>query len=1314
MNAIKNLIYCVFYFFYLFVYYCMTERSPRSMPSVESAISPPRAKHTHSVSFSNGKPPDEMDNGNNDINPSSFGKLPFPLEMDNMSQSSASSLPKPVTKHMEVQENSLDRLPSVIQPLQQNSLSLGDLQELTDDDDEKLDDDSIAESGSIALATAKHFTSILPDGFSFDNEDTQNPLTQLICSQNRKRVPNWDEVLLYIQSNPMQCKRLHGWDEELPLHWALREKAPVYIIEPLLKNFPEGSACRGRHGALPLWYALGTPREFDDMETIVDLLLKEYPHGVRVKVDKLLPIHMAVKLGVAEKIIGMLLDLDLPFTDDGFPVTYHAFSWSWLIEHTGIKYINIVKEVILKHPSIAQELAKAQTERGTLALQIGHKDMRQMVFNEAFFCGRYEISTTHPIHKSASVVVVHAMDHKADLSYAQAFDDQMTALRNASELDGQSEEAEKSEMDEHQFIAALQRVGGYVDGSADDLRRIFGNNGIQGGKMNTMSKNEFVRYCNGVFHSPREVVIKFMTSEFSFLKEYNARASCNLDCRYVVSILNTLSGKTLNEEITKLDLASVKSMDGFNYGIVMRVAERSLESVCIHEDLDTLHICKIMRDLALSLQHIHARGMCHGDVRMRNAMRIGKRYCLIDLTASANLEIFYIQDADMFGSKFRTAMLPPEMFVKLSPHGESCIGKYWSNSENFDERWPHVKPVRTHMGTYTVRAYDLDSKTKRPRDLHLLPYSPLSASISLDMWGYGLLLYNLCCGEPLLYSSRNDDIVNPADYAAAALWTEASLQKKIDANILDPIAADLIMQLLQPNPECRPSSMKQVLEHVYFSALDDGVRKSVNGQKMEEIFTAHAMRTHEDGNSFNVNDTQSPMSREKVRRVSTPIKEISGPVYEISSRSVFSEVKRSHQILRRFLFGSSDTYIPTCFIIVNQKLNQLEKKKNGTPPEDMSKKNIQADSQSEESDEGEEKSQLIVHHGSSQSFFRKNQTVTARRWYNYFYTIAAAQRRNDSSTTDIIAEEIKKMSVEEELYLYFMDEITMQIIHPDKNSKKLDGTVYPLRITDGAEFIPKVFPLMKVSLHAIAAFRDMEVMCRSFGFPPDSLEDVDIHSVNCLGEISALSAEKDFEDTTRIIEESGLLNVVATTPKKQSDVSGQSTPPRDMGMRDASLYKILASRVLTEDNIHTGSKNSCIKELGIFFAAHDVANGYGKLQKVQIKDSIVTYTTKSCIEKFMKSASEDKGDEKKRTGQSKRNSNDSVLSNPVGGSGAVSVEEVNDNVMHLRDDIQRLQRIVERLNKREEQRLADESNSSFFFSRGNNSQENNGNCCSIS
>ncbi len=72
----------------------------------------------------------------------------------------------------------------------------------------------------------------------------------------------------------------HGWDAELPLHWAISERAPLFIIEALLEIYPEGARSKGRYGALPLWYAIETiGRDENDLIRLIQLLLQLHPQG---------------------------------------------------------------------------------------------------------------------------------------------------------------------------------------------------------------------------------------------------------------------------------------------------------------------------------------------------------------------------------------------------------------------------------------------------------------------------------------------------------------------------------------------------------------------------------------------------------------------------------------------------------------------------------------------------------------------------------------------------------------------------------------------------------------------------------------------------------------------------------------------------------------------------------------------------------------------------------------------------------------------------------------------------------------------------
>ena len=102
----------------------------------------------------------------------------------------------------------------------------------------------------------------------------------------------------------LDANKPHGWDAELPLHWAISERAPLFIIEALLDIYPEGylflflyyfqikmiineliysnlgARSKGRYGALPLWYALETDgRDELDLTRLIEILLKLHPQG---------------------------------------------------------------------------------------------------------------------------------------------------------------------------------------------------------------------------------------------------------------------------------------------------------------------------------------------------------------------------------------------------------------------------------------------------------------------------------------------------------------------------------------------------------------------------------------------------------------------------------------------------------------------------------------------------------------------------------------------------------------------------------------------------------------------------------------------------------------------------------------------------------------------------------------------------------------------------------------------------------------------------------------------------------------------------
>ena len=65
----------------------------------------------------------------------------------------------------------------------------------------------------------------------------------------------------------------------LPIHYAAQNKAPVEVVVALLKAYPEGAREKDGHGQLPLHYAAANQVPLE----VVDALLKAYPEGSRKK-----------------------------------------------------------------------------------------------------------------------------------------------------------------------------------------------------------------------------------------------------------------------------------------------------------------------------------------------------------------------------------------------------------------------------------------------------------------------------------------------------------------------------------------------------------------------------------------------------------------------------------------------------------------------------------------------------------------------------------------------------------------------------------------------------------------------------------------------------------------------------------------------------------------------------------------------------------------------------------------------------------------------------------------------------------------------
>jgi ankyrin repeat protein len=87
-----------------------------------------------------------------------------------------------------------------------------------------------------------------------------------------------------------QATEIRGLYNRTPLHWVLRERPPMDVVELLLNSAPETLRMKDDHGWLPLHLACFKGASLE----VVKLLIEDYPESTMVRDDAgWLPIHVA-------------------------------------------------------------------------------------------------------------------------------------------------------------------------------------------------------------------------------------------------------------------------------------------------------------------------------------------------------------------------------------------------------------------------------------------------------------------------------------------------------------------------------------------------------------------------------------------------------------------------------------------------------------------------------------------------------------------------------------------------------------------------------------------------------------------------------------------------------------------------------------------------------------------------------------------------------------------------------------------------------------------------------------------------------------
>ena len=165
-------------------------------------------------------------------------------------------------------------------------------------------------------------------------------------------------------------------------------------------------------------------------------------------------------------------------------------------------------------------------------------------------------------------------------------------------------------------------------------------------------------------------------------------------------------------------------------------------------------------------------------------------------------------------------------------HGNICLdscGKFGNNG----------KLMQTTGLTSTGHTFQASS---RPNSIQCLPpelihtmqsHNTIVASASIDIWSYGVLLYETFMNRPL-YSTL-DQALTWSTKEVACIVEDLIMIGGVDAS-----GADLISQCLSPSRLDRPVSMIEVLDHPYWSILRKKKQRSTGKSRFLSYFSRSA------------------------------------------------------------------------------------------------------------------------------------------------------------------------------------------------------------------------------------------------------------------------------------------------------------------------------------------------------------------------------------------------------------------------------------------------------------------------------------------
>ena len=324
-----------------------------------------------------------------------------------------------------------------------------------------------------------------------------------------------------------------------------------------------------------------------------------------------------------------------------------------------------------------------------------------------------------------------------------------------------------------------KKEGDYLE-EWDDASHVSGLSRVSSRSNNSMlSKSSQVNINERMKQIKKEkgqqVIAKLTSRSDVVERELKIRKDFQLSRHYIPAVISV--------HHTVQHAAYSEAMAEPGYCITMEGADTTAENLMLEmRKQGKSFSSKLLRKIGASLLHMHEHGLVHCDFGTHNAGKFGNRWKLLGVGGSKAI-----------GSPTdpkRGFYHPPEALI--------------------------VESRRAPLGKKELVAKVVSIKA-RP---------------SHDIWAFGVLMYEAICGVPLSpYACRGKRLMNANEIAKVGRWDEASLERALrHVDPSDQSSLDILRKLLHPSLQERYSTLREALDHPFFSGnLDDRVLLNKRG-----------------------------------------------------------------------------------------------------------------------------------------------------------------------------------------------------------------------------------------------------------------------------------------------------------------------------------------------------------------------------------------------------------------------------------------------------------------------------------------------------